>query len=96
MKDYFIASLIKGGILGGGITADEEGITFHTNKLTVPDSLKNLRLRFDQMESYSQKRFMLIPLFRVRTSIEEYRFIVFDAKRFDRVLSEGITADNSR
>ena len=93
MKDYFIASLIEGGILGGGITTDEEGITYHTNKLTVPDRLKNLRIRFDEMETYSTKRIMLFPVFRIKTSFEEYRFIVFNAQDFERILAEGMLTD---
>ena len=36
MKNYFIVSLVKNGILGGGMTADEQAITYHTGKLTVP------------------------------------------------------------
>ena len=36
MKHYFIASLVKNGLLGGGITVDSEAITYHTGKLTIP------------------------------------------------------------
>ena len=30
MKNYFIVSLIRNGILGGGMTADTEAIIYHT------------------------------------------------------------------
>ena len=37
MKKYFFVSLVKNGILGGGIVADSEAITYHTGKLTNTD-----------------------------------------------------------
>ena len=40
MKKYFIVSLIKNGILGGGIVADTEAITYHSGKLTIPQGLQ--------------------------------------------------------
>ena len=40
MKKYFIVSLIKNGILGGGIVADKEAITYHSGKLTIPQGLQ--------------------------------------------------------
>ena len=36
MKKYFIVSLVKNGILGGGIVADSEAITYRTGKVTIP------------------------------------------------------------
>ena len=35
MGRYYIASLCKNGLLGGGISVDEDGITFRTGKLFV-------------------------------------------------------------
>ena len=35
MNPYFVASIIREGVLGGGISTDEEKMTYHTNKLTV-------------------------------------------------------------
>ena len=32
MKKYFIVSLVKNGILGGGIVADSEAITYHISR----------------------------------------------------------------
>ncbi|MBR3277014.1 MAG: hypothetical protein IKG08_10495 [Eubacterium sp.] len=32
MKQYYVASLCREGVLGGGIVADDEGITYKTEK----------------------------------------------------------------
>lgn len=40
---YFIVSLCKNGILGGGIVADLEKITYKTGKVTVPQNIEILK-----------------------------------------------------
>lgn len=42
MKKYFIVSLVKNGILGGGIVADSEAITYRTGKVTIPQEYRHL------------------------------------------------------
>ena len=41
---YFIVSLCKNGILGGGIVADSEKVTYKTGKVTVPQKYRNLEI----------------------------------------------------
>ena len=93
MNQYFIASIVDSGILGGGITADDEGITYHTNKLTVPDRLKNLSIRFADIQDYSKRGFLLFYVYTIRTAEEEYRFLIFNSNGFESVLSAGLNKD---
>ena len=46
MKQYYVASLCREGILGGGIVADEGGITYKTGKVTVSSRFRNLEMKY--------------------------------------------------
>ena len=45
MRQVFIASICREGVLGGGITADDEALTFRTGKVTVSPALRHLVLK---------------------------------------------------
>jgi len=49
MKKYFIVSLVKNGILGGGIVADSEAITYYTGKLTIPERYRHLEMKYKEI-----------------------------------------------
>ena len=49
MKQYFVTSLFWNGLLGGGLTVDPEGITYHTGKLTVPPEIRKLKLPYGEI-----------------------------------------------
>ena len=61
MKKYFIASLVKNGILGGGIVADEEAITYHTGKLTIPDEYRHLVMKYKDIDAVTQECLFILP-----------------------------------
>ena len=50
MKQYYVASLCRNGILGGGIVADDDGITYKTGKVTVSPKLRNLEMKYDKVK----------------------------------------------
>ena len=78
MKKYFIASLCKGGILGGGITADDESFTYRTNKITVSSSLKNIRMPYADIRELSKGWLLCFPTVTVHMKDgSSYKFIVF-------------------
>ena len=78
MKRYFIVSLIKNGILGGGITADEQAITYHTGKLTVPMEYRHLVMRYDEISEVSVGWLFVLPTVTIsKKSGESYKFAVF-------------------
>jgi len=75
MKKYFIVSLIKDGILGGGITADSEAITYHTGKLTVPEEYRHLVMKYGDILEATSEWLFILPTVRIRMKNgEEYKF----------------------
>lgn len=93
MKPYFLVSLCKNGILGGGMTADAEAVTYHTGKLTVPARYRHLELRYRDITAVTTGRLLGLPTVSLRMRDgEEYRFVVFARKRFLRLLQQmGVT-----
>lgn len=77
-KHYFLASLCKNGILGGGITIDENAITYHTNKLTVSDKYRHLEMKYSEIEKIAVSRFVFLPVITIQMKNgEAYKLIVF-------------------
>ena len=52
MKQYYVASLCREGILGGGIVSDEDGITYKTGKVTVSPKLRNLEMKYRDIQDF--------------------------------------------
>ena len=78
MKNYFIVSLIKNGILGGGMTADAEAITYHTGKVTVPAEFRRPVMKYSDIRQVETGRMLLIPTVTVKMQNgAEYKFAVF-------------------
>ena len=90
MKNYFIVSLIKNGILGGGMTADAEAIIYHTGKVTVPAEFRRLVMKYSDIRQVETGRMLLMPTVTVKMQNgEEYKFAVFfGQKRLLELLKE--------
>jgi hypothetical protein len=90
MKKYFVVSLVKNGILGGGIVADSEAITYHTGKLTVPKEYRNLEMKYKDICTVTTGWLFILPtvLIKMRNG-EEFKFAVFfSRKRFVNTLRD--------
>ena len=84
---YFIVSLCKNGILGGGIVADLEKITYKTGKVTVPQKYRNLEMNYKDIVSIKKGWLFIFPTVTLKMNdSEEYKFIVFSRKRFIKLL----------
>lgn len=95
MKNYFIVSLIKNGILGGGMTADAEAIIYHTGKVTVPAEFRRLVMKYSDIRQVETGRMLLMPTVTVKMQNgKEYKFAVFcGQKRLVELLKEkGVQA----
>ena len=91
MKQYYVASLCREGILGGGIMADDEGITYKTGKVTVSEKYRNLEMKYRDIQDYSRKWVLCFPVFTISMNDgENYKFIIFSPKRFEALLSEKV------
>lgn len=89
MKKYFIVSLCKNGILGGGIVADSESITYHTGKLTIPDKYKHIEMKYRDICALTIGQLLLLPTVALKMrNGEEYKFVVFARKQFVNMLKE--------
>lgn len=90
MKKYFMVSLcVDGGIIGGGLVANDEQLIYRTNKLTVAKKYRNLEINYQNIESYSSKWFLFFPLVNLEMKNKEiYKFIIFNKKRLIKILEE--------
>ena len=87
MKKYFVVSLVKNGILGGGIVADSEAITYHTGK-TIPQEYRHLVMKYEDICEVTNGWLFILPTVTVKMrNGNEYRFVVFfSRKRFVNTL----------
>ena len=93
MKRYFIASLIKNGILGGSIVADSEAITYHTGKLTIPQEYRHLVMKYEDISEVTKGWLFALPTVTIKMrNGNEYKFaLFFSRKRFmDTLTRMGI------
>lgn len=90
MKRYFVASLCRNGVLGGGIVADDEGFTFRTNKLTVPPSVRHLSMCYRNIREITKGWMLCFPVVTVKMKDgEEHRFVLFRRQLFCTCLPSG-------
>lgn len=82
MKKYFVAGLIKNGILGGGIVADSEAITYHTGKLTIPQEYRHLIMKYEDISEVMPGWLFILPTVTVKMrNGKEYVFAVFFSRK---------------
>ena len=88
MKKVFICSLCHNGILGGGLYLDEQSVTYRTNKLTVDEKYRNLVLPLCEITELTWKQIIFpIASFHMANG-EEYKFLIFNKRRFERYYHE--------
>ena len=91
MKEYFIASFCRNGLIGGGITADEEGLTYKTGKLTVSPEIRNLEMKYRDIKGFTKKWVLCFPVFSIDMNDgETYQFIIFSPGKFASLLQEKV------
>ena len=82
MKKYFIVSLVKNGILGGGMVADSEAITYHTGKLTIPQEYRHLVMKYEDICEVTTGWLFILPTVTVKMrNRNEYKFAVFFGRK---------------
>ena len=82
MKKYFIVSLVNHGILGGGIVVDSEAITYHSNKLTIPEKYKHLVMKYEDICEVTKGWLFILPMVIVRMKDgNEYKFVMFFSRK---------------
>lgn len=82
MKKYFVVSLVKNGILGGGMVADSEAITYHTGKVTVPEEYRHLVMKYEEISEAKKGWLFILPTVLVKMKNgNAYRFVVFFSRK---------------
>ena len=93
MRKIYAASLCKNGLLGGGLYIDERKVTFRTGKVTVPARLRNLEMRYEDIEKITEGSLLLLPSVTIKLKNgEEWKFVVFARRDFLRAI-KAFTAD---
>ena len=95
MKKYFIVSLVKNGIIGGSIVADEMAITYRTNKLTIPQEYRNLVMKYEDICKVTKGWLFILPTVMVKMrNGNEYKFAMFFSRKrlVDTLISMGVDA----
>jgi hypothetical protein len=78
MKKYFVVSLVKNGLLGGGIVADSEAITYNTGKVTIPQEYRHLVMKYEDIREVTKGWLFILPTVTIKMrSGTEYTFAVF-------------------
>lgn len=89
MKKSFMCSLIcHNGIVGGGIYIEDTSITYKTNKLTVDRKYRNLVLPLNEICELTWKWIVFPVATFSMTSGEQYKFILFNKRRFNKYYTE--------
>ena len=90
MKKYFVVSLVKNGLIGGGISADSEAITYRTGKVTIPQEYRHLVMKYEDICEVSSEWLFVLPTVTVKMrNGQEYKFAVFfSRKRFINTLRD--------
>ena len=78
MKNVFSASLIKSGLLGGGVKLESNCLHYHTNKIVQKDII----ICYDSIASIHRHRFLLFPAVTIKTDKENIGFVIFSMNQF--------------
>lgn len=88
-KNSFYASIYYGGLLGGAAYLDGDGFNFKCRKATADKEIRDLKIRYDDIQSVCFERKLLVPLTVIRTfSGTKYRFLIFNRKKFINIVQK--------
>ena len=83
MKKAFYGSLVHHGIRGGAIIIDEGCLVYKNQTATLEAEYKNIRIPFQEIERVEPGNLFLFPTMTVYLKDErEYKFVIFNRKRF--------------
>ena len=78
MKKYFVVSLVKNGLLGGGIVVEPGAIVYHTGKISIPQEYRRLEIKYEDICEVTKGWLFIFPTVSVKMRNEKtYTFAVF-------------------
>ena len=88
MKNAFLCSLCRDGILGGALYLDSRSVTYRTQKLSVRKEYRDPVLPLDELDNIAWKWIVFpVAVFWMKNG-ECYKFILFNKRRFQKCLRE--------
>lgn len=89
MKRYFVVSLVQGGLLGGGLTADDQQLCYHTGKLTVPDHIRRMPMPYQDIAAADAGWLLILPTVTLTMQDGQIRrLMVFRRKKLLKIIAE--------
>ncbi len=88
MKKAFMCSLCRNGVLGGGLYLDNRSVTYRTQKLSVDEKFRNLVLPLSEIKEMTWKRTIFPVATFQMTNGEQYKFVIFNKRRFSKAYQE--------
>ncbi len=84
MKESFFASACIHGVQGGAVQLKDDAFYFLSQKLTIPEEYKCLRIPYEDIKSVSFRTVaLLFPVAEiVRKDGKRYKFVIYGKKRF--------------
>ncbi len=88
MKKLFMASLCKNGVLGGGLLASDDSLTFMTGKVTVPAEYRSLKMPYADIIAVERGFLTVFPTLTLTLKNgKSHKFVVFAPKRLLALLA---------
>lgn len=81
MKETYIASLIKGGVLGGAVYLTEDALTYRTNKLSVDPPYRSLSLPLPEIRAAAPGKCWPLVCVDMQDG-STYHFLIFARQKF--------------
>lgn len=89
MKHYFVVSLVRGGILGGDLTADDQQLCYHTGKLTVPGDVRRMPMPYQDIAAADAGWLFVLPIVTLTMKGgQTHRLMVFRRRKLLRIIAE--------
>jgi len=91
MKPYFLASICKNGILGGGLIAEESALHYRTNKSTVPPEIRHIIMPYDHILSACPGWLLCFPTLSLTMKDgAQWKYVVFGRRRLMKLLRQRV------
>lgn len=97
MKMSFYASACVNGLHGGGAYLNDTEFRFRSQKMTIAEEYKNLRIPYEKIKNISTgKSIFFIPTTVIETTDgNRYRFLIFNRKKFMRGIRGKVPKERS-
>ncbi len=94
MKNIFWVSLCYKGAHGGGLYLKEDRLIFRTNKLQLPESMKHISIRYEDLDKVSfSSALAIFPAVTINLKDgSSYKFITLSRDKISRFIGSKIKA----